>query len=122
MERDEINLIAAGSRFEGTVEFAEFTRFEGYVRGMLRGGAGSQLIVGENGVVDGKVEGDIVIIDGFVRGDIQATTKVIITGTGRVVGEVVSPSFSIEFGGFFDGKCAMALPITKNQPAVLSRT
>ena len=107
MERDNINLITSGSRFEGTVEFADFTRFEGYVHGVLRGGAGSELIVGENGVVEGKVEGDVIVIDGFVRGDIRALTKVVITGTGRVVGEILAPSICIEFGGYFDGKCSM---------------
>jgi cytoskeletal protein CcmA (bactofilin family) len=107
VERENINLITAGSRFEGTVEFTDYTRFEGYVHGTLKGGVGSELIVGENGVVEGKVEGDVVVIDGFVRGDIKARSKVVISGTGRVVGEIVSPSISIEFGGFFDGKCSM---------------
>ena len=106
MERDEVNLITAGSRFQGTVEFSNYTRFEGYVNGTLKGGPGSELIVGENGVVEGKVEGDVIIIDGFVRGEISALGKVVITGTGRVIGEIRSPSIQIEFGGFLDGKCA----------------
>jgi cytoskeletal protein CcmA (bactofilin family) len=107
VERNNINLITSGSRFEGTVEFTDYTRFEGYVRGMLRGGPGSELIVGENGVVEGKVEGDVIVVDGFIRGDIRALTKVVITGTGRVVGEILAPSICIEFGGYFDGKCSM---------------
>lgn len=109
MERDAVNLISTGSRFEGTIEFSDYTRFEGFVSGTLKGSRGSELIVGENGVVEGKVEGDIVVIDGFVRGDIKAANKVIISGTGRVVGEISSPSVSIEFGGFFDGKCTMGI-------------
>ena len=107
MDQDNVNLITAGSRFEGTVEFGGYTRFEGYVHGTLKGADGSQLVIGENGVVDGKVEGAIVLIDGFVRGDIHATSKVVITGTGRVIGEIKSPSISIEFGGYFDGRCSM---------------
>lgn len=111
MERDNVNLVTAGSRFEGTVEFDGYTRFEGYVNGKLKGGAGSELIIGENGVVDGRVEGDVIVIDGFVRGDVHATGKVVITGTGRVIGEIKAPSVAIKFGGFFDGRCAMdALP------------
>lgn len=112
MERDNVNLITAGSRFEGTVEFSDYTRFEGFVNGTLRGGAGSELIVGENGVVEGKVEGDVIVIDGFVRGDIKATSKVVISGTGRVIGEIIAPSVAIEFGGFFDGRCAMGSSVT----------
>ena len=107
MKPDNVNLITAGSRFEGTVEFQAYTRFEGYLNGTLRGGTGSELILGENGVVEGKVEGDTVVIDGFVRGDIVATTRVVISETGRVIGEITAPSVAIKFGGYFDGKCAM---------------
>ena len=107
MQAENMNLITAGSSFEGSVEFGDFTRFEGYVRGTLKGRPGSHLIIGENGVVEGKVEGDTVIIDGFVRGDITATTKVVVSETGRVIGEISSPSVAIKFGGFFEGKCAM---------------
>jgi cytoskeletal protein CcmA (bactofilin family) len=107
MQADNVNLITAGSKFEGTVEFSDFTRFEGYIRGHLKGLPGSQLILGENGVVEGSVEGDTIIIDGFVRGDIAATTKVVISETGRVIGQIKAPSVAIKFGGYFDGKCEM---------------
>lgn len=110
MASDDVNLITAGSRFEGTVEFRDYTRFEGYIHGTLKGSLGSELIVGESGVVEGKVEGDVVVIDGFVRGDIAALSKVVITGTGRVVGEIQAPSVKVEFGGYFDGKCSMQPP------------
>lgn len=109
MEPDKINIINSGSKFEGTVEFDSFTRFEGYIRGTLKGQAGSELVLGENGVVEGNIIGDIVIIDGFVRGEIKATQKVIISETGRVVGEIHAPSVAIKFGGYFDGKCSMNL-------------
>ena len=103
----DVNLITAASRFEGTVEFSNYTRFDGYIRGTLKGNPGSELVLGENGVVEGKIEGDIVIIDGFVRGNIYATAKVIISETGRVIGEITAPSVAVKFGGYFDGKCSM---------------
>lgn len=114
VEPHDVNLITAGSRFEGTVEFTNYTRFEGYVRGTLKGSPGSELVLGQNGVVEGKIDGDTVVIDGFVRGDIKATSKVVISETGRVIGEITSPSVAIKFGGYFDGKCAMEslLPAT----------
>lgn len=112
--RYEVNLITAGSRFDGTVEFSSYTRFDGYIRGTLKGVAGSELVLGENGVVEGKIEGETVTIDGFVRGDIKASNKVVISETGRVIGEIRAPSVAIKFGGYFDGKCAMEalLPAT----------
>src|SRR5262249_40938743 len=73
MDAENVNLISVGSRFEGTVEFNNYTRFEGYIRGNLKGASGSKLVLGENGVVEGNVDGDEVIVDGFVRGDIKAS-------------------------------------------------
>lgn len=107
VEQHDVNLITAGSRFDGTVEFSNYTRFEGYIAGTLKGTPGSEIVLGENGVVEGKIDGDTVIIDGFVRGDIKASSKVIISETGRVIGEIIAPSVAIKFGGYFDGKCAM---------------
>lgn len=106
-EQYDVNLITAGSRFDGTVEFSNYTRFEGSIRGTLKGVPGSELIVGEQGVVEGKIEGDKVIIDGFVRGEIHATAKVTISESGRVIGQITAPSVEIKFGGYFDGKCSM---------------
>lgn len=107
MDAENVNLISTGSRFEGTVEFSNYTRFEGYIRGNLKGSTGSKLVLGENGVVEGNVDGDEVIVDGFVRGDIKASSKVTISETGRVIGEIKAPSVAIKFGGYFDGKCSM---------------
>lgn len=115
MSPDEVNLITAGSKFEGVVEFNEFTRFEGYIRGTLKGKEGSELVLGENGVVEGNIDGDVVIIDGFVRGDIKALRKVVISETGRVIGEIQAPSVAIKFGGYFDGKCEMGAALV-NEP------
>ena len=121
MKNDQINLITPGSRFEGLVEFSDYTRFEGFIKGTLRGNKGSELILGENGVVEGLIEAETVTIDGFVRGNITATHKVVISETGRVIGEIKSPSVAIKFGGYFDGTCAMdsaaVIESDKNQPS-----
>lgn len=112
MEMDRVNLITEGSRFEGTLEFRDYTRFEGTLNGTLLGMAGSEVIIGENGVVEGRVECDTVTVDGYVRGEIVARRKIIVSGTGRVIGDLSAPSVEILFGAHFDGKCKMenALP------------
>ncbi|MEW6057091.1 MAG: polymer-forming cytoskeletal protein [Bdellovibrionota bacterium] len=117
MEADSLNIITAGTKLDGTVEFKDYTRFEGFISGTLRGLPGSEVVIGEQGVIEGSVEGDILIIDGFVRGTITATTKVIISETGRVIGEIHSPNIAIKFGGYFDGSCAMdSLKDTSAEP------
>ena len=106
MENKKINIISSTSKLEGTVEFSEYTRFEGYITGKVIGKPGSEIILGENAVVEGEINGDTVIIDGFVRGNISASTKVVVSETGRVIGHINSPSVAIKFGAHFDGKCA----------------
>lgn len=104
-EIDRTNLITSETKFTGTVSFSGFTRFDGSIEGNIIGQAGSELVVGETGVVEGKVQGDIVIIDGFIRGDVEASSKIIVTETGRVIGTLRAPSIAIGFGAFFEGKC-----------------
>lgn len=116
----KMNLIHCSSKFEGTLEIEAYTRFDGQLKGALKGLPGSELIVGEKGLVEGAISGDTVIVDGFVRGNIVATKKVLISATGRVIGEIRSPNISIDFGGYFDGKCFMEslLPVRQApQPA-----
>lgn len=114
MELERINLVTEGTELEGSVCFDGFTRFHGHIRGNLKGQIGSELILGESGVVEGTVEGDTVIVDGFVRGNIRASSKVIISETGRMVGNIEAPNIAIRFGAFFEGKCLMnGVPVSQ---------
>ncbi len=112
MEVDKVNLINEDSKFEGTLEFADYTRFEGKLKGTMLGLDGSEIIIGTNGVVDGRIECDAIVIDGYVRGEISARRKITVSGSGRVIGEINAPSVEIHFGGYFEGRCQMenALP------------
>ena len=100
--------MTTGSHFEGTLVLDNYSYFCGQIRGKINGTPGSTLVLGENGIVEGNITGDTVIIDGFVRGEITATTKIIVSETGRVIGGVNSPSFAIRFGGYFEGRCRMS--------------
>ena len=106
METFPTNLIHEKTKLEGIVEFSNFTRFEGRLKGELRGTSNSELIIGQNGVIEGTIHCDTIIIDGFVRGEIYASKNVKISTQGKVIGKIVSPNFSIEFGGFFEGSCS----------------
>ncbi|MGE4232396.1 MAG: polymer-forming cytoskeletal protein [Bacteriovoracia bacterium] len=101
---EPLNLVTEESYCEGTMEFDGFTRFNGTLKGELKGKTNSELIIGQNGVVEGIVNGDTIIVDGFVRGDIHAKKRVVISETGRVIGNIDSPNLAIKFGGFFEGK------------------
>lgn len=102
-----VNFISEGTRIEGKVCFSEISRVHGVLMGDVRATDGSTLILAETAVVEGNIEADTLVIDGFVRGDIVARTKVVISRTGRVFGNVQAPSVAVEFGAYFEGNCRM---------------
>jgi cytoskeletal protein CcmA (bactofilin family) len=102
-----INIVSEGTRVEGTIVFDQISRVHGTLVGEVQARPGSTLILSETSVVEGNIHADTLMVDGFVRGDIRATGKVVVSGTGRVLGNIATPSLTIEFGAFFEGSCSM---------------
>ncbi|OFZ20895.1 MAG: hypothetical protein A2X94_05145 [Bdellovibrionales bacterium GWB1_55_8] len=102
-----VNFISEGTRVEGKISFGEISRVHGILIGDVQARDGSTLILGETSVVEGNIHADTLVVDGYVRGDIEARTKVVISRTGRVFGNVQAPVFAVEFGAYFEGNCKM---------------
>ena len=117
-----VNIISEGSRIEGKTVFENTTRVHGVIVGKIFSKQNSTLIISETAEIEGDIQGDIVIVDGFVRGDIHALTKVTLSSSGRVLGNIHSPVISIDFGAHFEGACSMQQPekLTSEHPAVFA--
>jgi cytoskeletal protein CcmA (bactofilin family) len=102
-----VNMVAEGTRIEGQVVFDHVSRVNGVLIGEVRAKEGSTLILSETAVVEGNIDADILMIDGYVHGDVVAKTRVVVSRTGRVVGNIKTPSLTMEFGAYFEGRCAM---------------
>ena len=76
-----VNLLSSQSYFEGKLVLNEYSHFNGEIKGELVSNIDSTIVIGEQGVVEGKIIGDIVLIDGFVRGEVVGKTKVVISET-----------------------------------------
>lgn len=111
-----VNIIAEGTRIEGSIVFDEISRVHGTLVGDVLAKAGSTLILAESALVEGNLKVDHLYVDGFVRGDIDARTKVVVSGTGRVIGNIRTPSLLIEYGGYFEGDCSMEKPAGGSGP------
>jgi cytoskeletal protein CcmA (bactofilin family) len=85
-------------RFEGGL------RVDGYVTGLVRSQTGT-LMVSETGEVDTDLFVPVAIVDGLVRGDIRATERVELGSTARVMGDIETPSLSVQPGAVFEGHC-----------------
>jgi cytoskeletal protein CcmA (bactofilin family) len=102
----DINIIAEGTRVEGKISFDQITRVHGVLIGEVKSKKGSTLILSETSLVEGKITADILVIDGYVRGDIVAESRVVLSRTGRVIGNIHSPCLVLEFGAYFEGNCS----------------
>jgi cytoskeletal protein CcmA (bactofilin family) len=102
-----INMISEGTRLEGRFVFDQMCRVHGTLHGEVSARPGSTLILSETSLVEGTIHGDTVMVDGFVRGDIIARTRVVVSPSGRVVGNIRTPSLKLEFGAHFEGRCIM---------------
>ena len=102
-----VSIVSEGTRIEGKMIFDRMTRVHGTLAGKVFANDGSTLILGETSVVEGDIQADTLIVDGFVRGDINAKTRVVVSGTGRVLGNIKTPALVIQFGAHFEGNCMM---------------
>lgn len=107
VEEIRINIVSERTMIRGAVVFDHITRVHGKLEGEVTALPGSTLVLCETAVVEGNITADELIIDGFVQGDIHATKRVVLSSTGRVIGNIGTPSLEIAFGAAFEGRCKM---------------
>jgi len=93
--------IRGKAHFEGTVRVDG--RFEGEIN------ADDTLIIGEHAIVKGVIRGGTIINGGRIEASITATHKVELLKSSVLIGDVFSPSFSMEEGVYFQGRCDMGV-------------
>lgn len=113
----EVTLLSQGSLVKGELTLDQMTRLHGRIEGKVRGLPGSVIVVGETGSVHGEILGDEVIIDGFVHGDVTASTKVTVSESGRLLGNIKAPKLEVKFGAHFEGRAATAAKPAKAMPS-----
>lgn len=104
----EITMLSQGSLIKGELTFDKMTRLHGRIEGKVHGLEGSVIVVGETASIHGEIDGDEIIIDGFVCGDVSARTKITVSESGRLIGNVKAPKFEVKFGAHFEGRAASA--------------
>jgi cytoskeletal protein CcmA (bactofilin family) len=98
-------LIAAGSRFQGTIGGSAEVLLEGLVEGKVE--LEGRFVVGPRGRMQGDVKARVVEVAGSVQGNIEATERVELASTGRIEGDVVAPRVAIAEGGYCQGRIEM---------------
>jgi cytoskeletal protein CcmA (bactofilin family) len=97
-------LLGRGAAFDGRLRFEGTVRIDGKFKGEV---AGDTLVVGEGAHVEAKIEVAEIIIRGTIVGDIKAARLIEIQASGRVKGDLNTPTLQIERGAIFDGRAVM---------------
>lgn len=105
-EHDKVNtLIGLGTEITGTLKANGGIRIDGRVEGQVVNDG--DLVVGEEGVVEASVKTRNVTVAGEIRGNVEASGRVEIVSTGRLVGDITVNALVIHEGAVFDGNCQM---------------
>lgn len=100
------SFLGEGTDINGEVKFTEIMRVDAAISGTINSDQGSLLVM-ERGRIKATILAGTVEVSGIVEGTITAKTAVRIHPTGRVYGDIYTPTLIIEQGALFDGKCHM---------------
>lgn len=107
VEENEVTIVGESTRVEGKIVFDQMTRVHGVLVGEIESKPGSTLILAESGLVEGTVSADTLIVDGTIQGNIFVKSRLLVSRTGRILGNIHTPSLTLDFGAFFEGTCQM---------------
>src|SRR5512142_391942 len=98
-------LLGEGAEFEGKLTFKGTVRIDARFRGSIE--TDDVLIVGEHARIDADIVCGTVVVHGQVNGNIRAKTGVELRHTAKVMGDLDTPSLSLEKGAFLQGAVRM---------------
>ena len=107
-EVNELNIVGAGTTFEGKIRTSGSLRIDGKVIGEIV--ATQNIHIGATGETEGVLTGKNLTIGGKVIGTITAQEKLVLESKASVKGDIRATKLVIDEGAVFDGKCIMSEP------------
>ena len=112
-----ITVIEPGVEMNGRLVVPHSLRIDGEFRGEIEGAAA--VWVSESGAVEAPIRARTVEIRGAVVGNVIASREVVIHATGRLHGDVETPSLVVVRGATFNGRTRMYRPERSLQTSAL---
>jgi len=103
-----ITVIQHGVEMNGRLVVEQSLQIEGEFRGEIE--CAHSVRVAETGAVEAPIRARTVEIRGAVVGDVVAAREVVIFASGRLHGDVETPSLVVERGATFNGRTRMYRP------------
>jgi len=99
-------MIGSTVKIKGELSGDEDLVIEGSVEGHIYL-PGHELTVGEAGNVNADIKGKTIKVNGQVNGDITGAENVILSKSGRMEGNIITPRMTLEDGAVFKGSIDM---------------
>lgn len=113
------SIIGEGSYFKGEFTLKGTLRVEGCYEGDKL--EVDNVIIGQTGKVKSNIKSIASVIEGIVVGNIEASSRVMLMPTSRVLGEIRTPELIIQNGVMLEGLCVIAPnPQTNPKETILS--
>ncbi len=99
------SIIGEGSEFKGEFKINGLLRIDGSFQGTIE--TEGKVLIGQHGEALTDIKARLVVVGGTVKGNIFATERVVLLNTGRVRGNIITPSLVMEDGVLFEGNCVI---------------
>ena len=104
---DNITLLAKGVHLKGEIRVEGTVRIDGCLEGEIH--TKGQVIVGEDGLVQGIVAAGTVVSSGRIKAPVTAVERVQLLKTAVLIGEVHTPVLMMEEGAKMQGTTDMGV-------------
>jgi cytoskeletal protein CcmA (bactofilin family) len=105
MESNEVTIVGAGAKLEGTLVSAGSLRIDGQVKGQIN--ADGDVTLSAQSQVEADIRAQNVSIAGRFKGNVIVKAKAHLARGGRIDGNVTSKSLVVEEGGILHGQSIM---------------
>jgi len=97
------SIIGNGSEFKGEFKINGLLRIDGKFQGTIE--TEGKVLIGQTGEALTDIKARNVVVGGLVKGNILATERVTFLSSGKIIGNIITPSIIMEEGVTFEGKC-----------------
>lgn len=104
----QINIIAEGTVFEGTLTADTDVRVSGRIVGKLA--VNGRAVIAEEGTVEGEVSATDASIAGTVQGDLIIQERLMLGSSAQIEGTIKTGRLIVEEGATFNGECQTGQP------------
>ena len=99
------NVIAAGSKWNGSLNIDDSVRVEGQLSGEIV--AKGTVHIADGARVDAKIRAAFVVVSGTFKGEIRASERLELMPHSRVEGQLLTKALNVHEGAIVDGSIQM---------------